>query len=119
MLLNIEKQQAANGVVVLKISGRISLGRDSQQVEWKMDELLKENARKVVLDLTKVSHIDSTGIGIIVSCSGKLRGAGGDLRLSGAAGLVEQVLKLTQVNNIVKLFPTAAAAAESFKAGSA
>ena len=116
MLLNIEKQQAANGVVVLKLSGRISLGRDSQQIEWQVNDLLKENHNRVVFDLTDVSHMDSTGIGILMMCTARLKKAGGDLRVAGAQGLVGDVLRITKVDSIVGLHPTAAEAAKAFDA---
>ena len=116
MLLNIEKQQAANGVVVLKISGRISLGRDSQQIEWQVNDLLKANQNRVVFDLTNVNHMDSTGIGILMMCSARLKKAGGSLRVAGAQGLVGDVLRMTNVDSILGLYPTAAEAATSFDA---
>ncbi len=116
MLLNIEKQQAANGVMVLKITGRISLGRDSQQVEWQVNELLKEDQKRVVFDLTGVNHLDSTGIGILVMCSARLKKAGGDLRVAGAQGLVSEVLRVTRVDNIVPMHSTSAEAVQAFEA---
>ena len=116
MLLNIEKQQAANGVVVLKISGRISLGRDSQQVEWQVNDLLKDNQKRIVFDLTDVSHMDSTGVGILMMCSARLKKAGGDLRVAGAKGLVNDVLRITRIDSIVPMHSTSAEAAQAFDA---
>jgi anti-sigma B factor antagonist len=114
MLLTIEKKSLPSDVTVLEIKGRISLGRECQQIEWTVDDLLKNDVRKVVLDLAGVNHIDSTGIGIIVMCSGKVKKAGGQLRVAGATGVVDQVLKLTKVDEIVGLCSDAAAAAKSF-----
>ncbi len=120
MLLTVEKKRLTPDVVVLEIKGRITLGRECQQIEWTVDDLVKNDDRKVVLDLSGVTHVDSTGIGIIVMCSGKLKRAGGELRVAGATGVVEQVMKLTKVDEIVALFPDAATATESFsKAGTA
>ena len=114
MLLTIEKKSLPSDVTVLEIKGRISLGRECQQIEWTVDDLLKNNVRKVIFDLAGVNHIDSTGIGIIVMCSGKMKKAGGQLRVAGATGVVDQVLKLTKVDEIVGLHADAAAAAKSF-----
>lgn len=114
MLLNIEKETAANGVVVLKISGRVSLGRDSQQVEWQVNDLLKEKQTRVVFDLTGVSHMDSTGVGILMMCSARLKKAGGDLRVAGAQGLVSDVLRITRIDSIVPMHSTSAEAAQAF-----
>lgn len=63
------------------------------------------------------TQMDSTGIGIIAMCSGKLKKAGGELRVAGAKGVVEEVLKLTHMENIVSLHTTAAEAAAGFTSG--
>ncbi len=116
MLLNIEKQQAANGVVVLTISGRVSIGRDSQLIEYQVNDLLKAGQNRVVFDLAAVNHMDSTGIGILMMCSARLKKAGGDLRLAGAQGLVADVLRITKVDSILGLHANADEAVKSFDA---
>lgn len=113
-LLTIEKRALDSGVVVLEVSGTLTLGRDCQQVEWQIDDLVSAKQVKVVLDASSLKQIDSTGIGIVVMCSGKLKKAGGELRVAGAGGMVENVLKMTHVDAIIKLYQTAAEAIESF-----
>lgn len=117
MLLSIKKKAIEPDIAVLEMAGRITLGRDCQEVEWRLEDLLKENRRKVIFDLTSVNHIDSTGVGILVMCSGRLHQNGGQLRLAGATGMVEQVLKLTKVNQIVDFHPTVDDAARAFGPG--
>ena len=113
-MLTIKKRLVDPGIVVLEISGTLTLGRDCQQVEWQLADLLRDNQTKVVFDLTGLTQLDSTGIGIVVMCSGRLQKAGGELRIAGATGMVENVLKMTSVDHIVKMYPTAAAAKENF-----
>ena len=113
-MLTITKRLVDPGIVVLEVSGTLTLGRDCQQVEWQLADLLRDNQTKVVFDLTELKQLDSTGIGIVVMCSGKLKKAGGELRIAGAAGMVENVLRMTSVDHIVRMFPTAAAATENF-----
>ena len=112
-MLTLQKNQLDSGVVVLQVSGTLTMGRDCQQVEWQVDDLLKEKQTKVVLDLLGLKQIDSTGVGIVVMCSGKLKKAGGELRIAGASGMVDTVLKMTGIDQMVKFYPTAAAAAEA------
>ena len=52
-------------------------------------------------------------------CSGKLTRSGRELRVAGAQGIVEQVLKLTNLERILSLDPTPEAAAEKFASGNA
>ena len=100
-------------IVVLDVSGRIVMGRECKELEWATETFVRENKKKVLFDLSGVTHIDSTGIGIIVMCAGKLKQAGGKLRVC-AQGHVEEVLKLTSVDKVVDLHPNIAAAAAGF-----
>jgi len=75
---------------------------------------LGEGQRKIIFDISRVHHLDSTGVGIIVMCSGKAKEAGGQLRVAGAEGHVKTVLKITEVGKILALYPTRADALEGF-----
>jgi anti-sigma B factor antagonist len=110
------KEQSVDDVVVLKISGRITLGRDCQQVEWKVEDLVREKKTRIVLDLSGVDHVDSSGVGIIMMCYGKAKKVGGNLRLAGVSGNVERILTAVSLDRIFQFYPTAAAAAEGFSA---
>jgi anti-sigma B factor antagonist len=113
-MLKIETKQVQPDIVILEIAGRITLGGESEQLEWAVDKLLGEGRKKVIFDIAGVTNIDSTGIGIIVVSSGKLKKAGGELRVAAASAHVEEVLKMTNLDQIVGLHPTTAAAAASF-----
>ena len=112
-MLDIQTKNVDPDVVVLEMTGRITMGRDSKQLEWSTDNLVRENKKKIVFDLSGVTHLDSTGIGIIVMCAGQIKQAGGKLRVC-AQGHVERVLKLTNVDKVVELHPTMAAASAGF-----
>ncbi len=112
-MLKIQQQQIGDATV-LKPVGRMSFGHDCQQVEWTVDELLNAGNKKVVIDLSEITHLDSSGVGILVMCSGKLKTARGELRLAGAVGAVEQTLTMTQLATIVPIFKTAAEALQGF-----
>ena len=112
-MLTIETKNVDPDIVILEIAGRINMGRECKQLEWSTETLVRENKKKVVFDLSAVSHIDSTGIGIIVMCAGKLKQAGGKLHVF-AQGHVEEVLKLTSVDKVVDLHPSMAAATAGF-----
>jgi anti-anti-sigma factor len=58
--------------------------------------------------------IDSTGLGIIVFCAGKVKEVGGELRVAGARGDVEHLLQMTHVDHIIALYPNTAAALKGF-----
>jgi anti-sigma B factor antagonist len=115
MILNIERKQFEPDVAVLEMAGRICLGSASQQVEWSLAELLKQNQRKIVFDLSGVTVVDSTGVGILVMCHAKVKKAGGNLHIAGANGMVEETLKMTNVDKIMPFYPSLAEAARNFR----
>ena len=112
-MLEIQSKQMQPDIIVLELTGRITLGRQCKQLEWAVDNLVGEGQKKVILDFSGVTSLDSTGIGIIVMCAGKLKQAGGKLRVC-AQGHVEEVLRLTSVDKVVDLHPDVAAAAVGF-----
>jgi len=113
-MLEIQTKRMEPDIVVLEITGKITLGRESKQLEWATDTLVKEQQKKVIFDLTGVTRIDSTGIGIIVMSAAHVRNVGGELRVAGATGHVEHVLRLSSVDRLVAMHPSTTAAAEAF-----
>ena len=116
MILTIEDKRIEPDVAVLELAGKLLMGNDSKRLEWRIEELLRNNEKKLVLDLTGLTQIDSTGIGIILHCFGKLKDAQAELRVAGANGLVDKTLRLSRVDMVVGYFATAAEAAKSFGA---
>jgi anti-sigma B factor antagonist len=113
-MLEIQTKDLQPDIVVLELKGRITIGRDCKELEWAVEKLVGEGRKKVIFDLSGVTTVDSTGIGIIVMSSGRIKKAGGQLRIAGATAHVEEVLKMTNIDQIVALHPTAAAAAANF-----
>ena len=115
MILQLQKSQPSADICRIEFSGKLMMGNDSRQVEWSVGELLQSGVRKIIFDLSKLDSIDSTGIGIIVMCEGRVRTLGGEVHIAGPVGLVQETLVLTHVDRLVPMFPTAEEAAQSFK----
>jgi anti-sigma B factor antagonist len=115
MILTIASKHLDPDISVLEMAGRICLGSASQQVEWSLADLLKQNQKKIVFDLSGVTVLDSTGVGIIVMCYAKVKKAGGNLRIAGANGMVEETLKMTNVDKIMPFYPSLAEATQNFQ----
>lgn len=114
MPLSVQTRQLEPDIVVLELAGKITMGNDCRQIEWTAARLLGESHKKLIFDLSGVSHIDSTGIGIIVTVAGQMKEAGGELRVAAANEHIEHLLKMTNVHQIVHLHPTIGAAASGF-----
>ena len=112
--MQIAKKELKPGVTVLELSGPLQMGVECKQLELAFDEILRENRARVVLDLTRLTKLDSGGLGKIVDCFSKLKHAGGSLCLAGTTGMIDGVLKYAHADRFLKCYPTALAAAESF-----
>ena len=108
------RKQMEPGIVVLEMTGRFVMGADCQMMNSEIEECLLRNETRCILDLTAVDHIDSAAVGQIVKAYSKLKKSGGSLKLAGVNGMVERVLKMTQVHRVIPIFPTAADAAKDF-----
>jgi len=86
MILEVQKKSPAPAVGVLELRGRLLMGNDSRQVEWAVVEWINAGVKSVILDLSRLDMIDSTGVGIIVMCHAKLEKAGGSCASRGARG---------------------------------
>lgn len=113
MLLQMETRRIESGIVVLELTGKISLGRESQRIETVVQDLLRQDEKKIVLDISRVDHMDSTGIGILAYCYGTINRSGGDLRIAGASGKVLHLLQITRLDGVLPLSNTVEAACAS------
>ncbi|MGC2196723.1 MAG: STAS domain-containing protein [Terriglobales bacterium] len=114
-MLEIRKELVAPDIAVFHFSGRIAMGRACQDIEAQIDELIREKVTKVILDLTDVQRVDSTGFGTIVMSSQKLKNAGGGLRVVGAKGIVEEIAHTSHIPTIVPFHGTLAEAVTAFR----
>ncbi|MBE7439364.1 MAG: STAS domain-containing protein [Spirochaetales bacterium] len=90
-------------VKILTISGRIAQ-EDSIALEEALDKALQKGDIKIVLDLTRVKHICSTALGVIVSVKRKLKRQNGDIKLAVKDGEVKNLLQLTMLDRVFELF---------------
>jgi anti-sigma B factor antagonist len=111
MLLQIEEREIQPGVTLVALTGKLSLGRESQRFEAHAAGLADKGAGKVILDLTGVDYMDSAGVGVVVLSSGKIKAAGGTMVVVAPEGRVRQVLTLAGVDGILNLTSTVEAAA--------
>jgi anti-sigma B factor antagonist len=112
--VEIIRKELKPGIVVLELKGPLQMGVECKQLELVFDELLREKKTRVVLDFAGLTKLDSGGLGKVVNCFSRLKKAGGAMRLAGVQGMVDGVLKLTLVDRLVKVYPTALEASENF-----
>jgi len=100
-MLAITKESVPPDVTVLHLTGRIAMGRPCQEIESQVEELIRQNKPKLVLDLSEVQRVDSTGFGTIVMCAGKLKKVGGGMRVAAAKGIVNEMAHTSNISRVV------------------
>jgi anti-sigma B factor antagonist len=101
-------------ITVFEISGRLNLGNLLQSAESAIRGLIDGGARKLVIDLTGLTAIDSSGIGTLISCAGQMDQAGGQACIAGAQGSVAKIFETVHMSRIVPLHADLASARGSF-----
>ncbi|HVB07055.1 MAG TPA: STAS domain-containing protein [Acidimicrobiales bacterium] len=98
-----------NGVPVLALRGEIDLS-SSPQLREALVRLQEEEPPVVVLDLSDVTFLDSTGLGILIGALKRRESAGGDLRLVITRPNLLKVFEITGLTTVFRLFPSRAEA---------
>jgi anti-sigma B factor antagonist len=106
-------------IIVIEPRGRATLGENSELLDRELQRLAAEGWKKMLVDLSGLVQIDSSGISALVrQCTGLTR-KGGSLRLVCPAGRVRDALSVTRLLEAIPTFNTLPAALGSFKASAA
>jgi anti-sigma B factor antagonist len=100
-------------VVILTLKGRLALG-ESNLVREKITALSAAGKHKIVVDLSSVEYIDSTGLGVLVICFTSLKRQGGALKLVNPNKRNVELLLLTKLHTVFEVFNEAQDAVNSF-----
>jgi len=100
-------------VTVVELNGRLLLGNSLGYAENLVNRLIDGGTRKLVIDLTRLEHIDSSGLGMLIFSSGKMEQHGGQMRLAGATGSVARVFDVGHADRVLKLDSSVAAACQN------
>ena len=103
-----------DGVTILDLSGRITLGEGSVQLRDGIRDLLSKGQKLILLNLADVNYIDSSGIGELVSAYTTVRNQGGELKLLNLTKKVHDLLQITKLYTVFDIKDDEAAAVQSF-----
>ncbi|HEX7961064.1 MAG TPA: STAS domain-containing protein [Terriglobales bacterium] len=103
-----------DGVTVLDLSGRITLGEGSVILRDTIRDLIGRGQKKILLNLGDVSYIDSSGIGELVSAFTTVRNQGGELKLLNLTKKVHDLLQITKLYTVFDIKDDEANAIKSF-----
>ncbi len=103
-----------DGIVILDLSGRITLGEGSVTVRDAIRDLLNKGEKYILLNLGDVSYMDSSGLGELVSAYTSVKNAGGELKLLNLTKKVKDLLQITKLYTVFDVKDDEASAVASF-----
>ena len=113
MALNIVEKDV-NGVTVLELAGRVTLGEGSAELRTKLKDCLSQGKTRLVLDLAEVTYIDSAGLGTLVAGFTSAQNQGASLKLANLTKRFHETLNITKLVTVFDVFDTADQAVKSF-----
>jgi anti-sigma B factor antagonist len=108
------QQQECEGVVILRLEGRLAAGEEAAAVRRHVEALRIAGSKRVVLDLSGVNYVDSTGLGSLLLCNTSLSAEGGGLRLLSPDARARRALTLTGLTTVFELYSDEQDACDSF-----
>ena len=96
----------STGVVVVRPEGRLNM-MAAPDLREQLHALVREGNTRVVVDLSGVDTIDSSGLGALISGLKTARQSGGDLRIAAPGEQAMAVLELTNLNRVLKSYDSA------------
>jgi anti-sigma B factor antagonist len=110
------EQRIAGDVAIVKVTGDITLGKGGDVIlKDKINSLLQQGQRKLVLDLGDVSYVDSAGLGQLVQVHATTTRQGGTLKLLNVTKRLRDLLVVTKLLVVFDAFDSEADALASFK----
>jgi anti-sigma B factor antagonist len=109
------KQKDTDGITVLDLSGEMYGGPENMKLIEVVEELAAQNKVDLVINLSKVKWISSTGLGILVSARSKFAKQGGVVKLAGPNDRVLGILQVTRLNLLFDVFKNEEEAVASLK----
>ena len=100
-------------VCIVEVEGQLIVG-NRQELKQKILDELDKGTRKVLVDFARTGYIDSSGLGVLVSLSKKIRDMGGDLRLANLNDDLQTLFELTKLDTLFRISETRERALENF-----
>lgn len=102
-------------VTILDLRGRSTIDGESELLDNRLRKLIANGVRRVLLNLTDLTQVDSSGVGVIIDSYVSLRDQGGNLKLLCPQGRVREVLRVLRLLEIIPYFENETEALVSFR----
>ena len=111
--MEIEERQAGD-VTILDLHGKMTMGEGDELLKDKINSVVAQGRKKLVLNLASVPYIDSAGLGEIVRTYTTVSRQGGSLKLLGLTKRIADLLSITKLLTVFDTYDNEADAVRSF-----
>src|SRR3979411_1804249 len=108
--------RAVGDVMILDLKGKVTLGEGDELLKDKVNSLVNQGQRKIVLNLAGVPYVDSAGLGQIVAAYTTVSRQGGSLKLLNLTKRITDLLSITKLLTVFETFESENEAIRSFSA---
>ena len=105
----------SGGVTVIALDGSVLGGPDATALNDTLHTLTEKHKMNIVVDLSGVQSMNSSGLSMLITALTTVRNAGGHLRLAAASRKIESLLVITKLSTMFELHPTVKKAIASFQ----
>jgi anti-sigma B factor antagonist len=112
-------ERTTGDIMILDLKGRMTLGEGDELLKDKINSLLLQGHRKLVLNLEHVPYIDSAGLGEIVRTYTTVSRQGGSLKLLNLTKRIEDLLSITKLLTVFETFDSESDVVRSFTSANA
>lgn len=102
-------------VTVIGLAGSLMGGPDATTLIGKINECIDDGKKNLVIDLSQVQFINSSGLGLLINGVTTMKNAGGRLKIAGASAKIQNLFKITRLESMMEQYPTMQEAVKSFK----
>jgi anti-sigma B factor antagonist len=110
------EERGVGDVVVLDLKGKITLGEGDELLKDKVNSLVNQGHKKIILNLADVPYIDSAGLGEVVRTYTTVSRQGGSLKLLNLTKRITDLLSITKLLTVFETFDSENEAVRSFSA---
>ena len=103
-------------VMILDLKGKLTIGEGDELLKGKVNNLIQQGHRKLLLNLEGVPYVDSAGLGEIVRTYTTVSRQGGKLKLLNLTKRIEDLLSITKLLTVFETFESEQEAVQSFSA---
>jgi anti-sigma B factor antagonist len=103
------------GITLLEISGRITLGEGAVSLRDAIQDALDTGTKKLVLDLSRVPYMDSSGVGELTTAYSSARCQGCSLKLLGLTKKIDGLMQITKLATLFDVYSSEQQALTSFE----